>query len=50
MALTMLGMVRLGIEPWVILAGYRTDDYLDALACMDIFVFLMPGSDGTARA
>lgn len=43
-------MKRLGIEPWVILAGYRTDDYLDTLACMDIFVFLMPGSDGTARA
>ena len=41
---------RLGIEPWVILAGYRTDDYVDTLACMDIFVFLMPGSDGTARA
>ena len=43
-------MKRLGIEPWVILAGYRTDDYLDTLACMDIFVFLMAGSDGTARA
>ncbi len=43
-------MKRLGIEPWVILAGYRTDDYLDTLTCMDIFVFLMPGSDGTARA
>jgi glycosyltransferase involved in cell wall biosynthesis len=41
---------RLGIEPWVILAGYRTDDYIDTLACMDIFTFLMPGSDGTARA
>jgi len=41
---------RLGIEPWVILAGYRTDDYIDTLACMDIFTFLMAGSDGTARA
>ncbi len=41
---------RLGIEKWVILGGYRTDDYLDTLACMDIFVFLMAGSDGTARA
>jgi glycosyltransferase involved in cell wall biosynthesis len=41
---------KLGIEPWVILAGYRTDDYIDTLACMDIFAFLMPGSDGTARA
>ncbi len=43
-------MKRLGVEPWVVLAGYRTYDYLDTLACMDIFVFLMAGSDGTARA
>jgi glycosyltransferase involved in cell wall biosynthesis len=43
-------MKRLGVEPWVILGGYRTDDYFDTLACMDIFVFLMGGSDGTARA
>jgi glycosyltransferase involved in cell wall biosynthesis len=43
-------MKRLGIESWVILGGYRTDDYIDTLACMDIFIFLMAGSDGTARA
>lgn len=43
-------MKRLGVEEWVTLAGYRTTDYLDTLACMDIFVFLMAGSDGTARA
>lgn len=43
-------MKRLGVEPWVILGGYQTDDYFDTLACMDIFVFLMAGSDGTARA
>jgi len=43
-------MKRLGIEPWVVLGGYRRDDYIDTLACMDIFVFLMAGSDGTARA
>jgi len=41
---------RLGIEKWVVLGGYQTNDYLDTLACMDLFVFLMPGSDGTARA
>jgi glycosyltransferase involved in cell wall biosynthesis len=41
---------RLGIEPWVILGGYQTENYLDTLACMDVFVFLMAGSDGTARA
>ena len=43
-------MKRLGIEKWVVLAGYREEDYIDTLACMDIFVFLMAGSDGTARA
>jgi len=41
---------ELGIEKWVVLGGYRTDDYVDTLACMNIFVFLMAGSDGTARA
>jgi len=43
-------MQRLGVQPWVILGGYQTDHYVDALASMDIFVFLVPGSDGTARA
>jgi len=43
-------MKQFGIEKWVILGGYQTNDYLDTLACMDIFVFLMAGSDGTARA
>jgi glycosyltransferase involved in cell wall biosynthesis len=43
-------MERLGIASHVILAGYRMDDYVDALACMDVFVLLTPGSDGTARA
>jgi len=43
-------MKRLGVEPWVVLGGYQTALYVDTLACMDIFVFLMPGSDGTARA
>jgi glycosyltransferase involved in cell wall biosynthesis len=41
---------KLGVEKWVVLGGYQTNDYLDTLACMDIFVFLMAGSDGTARA
>ena len=43
-------MKRFGVEKWVVLGGYQTSDYLDTLACMDIFVFLMAGSDGTARA
>jgi glycosyltransferase involved in cell wall biosynthesis len=43
-------MRELGVAKRVVLGGYQTNDYLDTLACMDIFVFLMPGSDGTARA
>jgi len=41
---------RLGLDGYVILAGYQTENYLDTLAAMDIFVLLMAGSDGTARA
>ena len=40
----------LGIEEKAILAGYRREDYVDTLSCLDIFTILMPGSDGTARA
>ncbi len=48
---TVIGPVkRLGIERNVILAGYRREDYVDTINCMDIFTLLMPGSDGTARA
>jgi len=41
---------RFGLDASVILAGYQTENYLDTLAAMDIFVLLMAGSDGTARA
>ncbi|OGP54809.1 MAG: hypothetical protein A2Y65_12060, partial [Deltaproteobacteria bacterium RBG_13_52_11] len=41
---------KLGIERNTFLTGYRMEDYLDTLACMDIFVLISPGSDGTARA
>jgi glycosyltransferase involved in cell wall biosynthesis len=41
---------ELGIADNVVMAGYRTDDYLDTLDCIDIFSLLMPGFDGTARA
>jgi len=27
------------IEPWVVLAGYRTEDYIDTLACMEYLRF-----------
>jgi len=41
---------ELGIEKEVILTGYRTEDYDDVIACLDVFSLLMPGFDGTARA
>lgn len=39
-----------GLEGKVILAGYRVDDYAEMLGAMDLFTFLVPGSDGTCRA
>jgi len=41
---------RLGVADRLILAGYRTDDYADVLAAMDVFTYLVPGSDGSCRA
>jgi glycosyltransferase involved in cell wall biosynthesis len=40
----------LGLEPFVVRAGYRTEDYARLLAAMDVVTFLVPGSDGTCRA
>jgi glycosyltransferase involved in cell wall biosynthesis len=41
---------KLGLTSNVILTGYQGANYLDTMAMMDIFVFLVAGSDGTARA
>lgn len=41
---------EMGLENTVIMAGYRKDDYLDVLACFDMKIFLVPGSDGSCRA
>ncbi|MEZ4333462.1 MAG: glycosyltransferase [Myxococcota bacterium] len=41
---------RLGLERFVVRAGYRTEDYARLLAAMDVVTFLVPGSDGTCRA
>jgi glycosyltransferase involved in cell wall biosynthesis len=41
---------KLGIEENIVTPGYLTKYYRDALKAIDIFVFMMPGSDGTARA
>lgn len=40
----------LGIDDRVVFAGYRRDDYLAVLRAIDVFTFLVPGSDGTCRA
>ena len=39
-----------GLERNVIFAGYRVDDYADVLGALDLFTFMVPGSDGTCRA
>jgi len=41
---------RLGIADRVVFAGYRTQDYAEILRAIDVFTFLVPGSDGTCRA
>lgn len=41
---------ELGLEPHVKVAGYLTDRYREGLASMDVFVFMIAGSDGTGRA
>ncbi|MBI3273068.1 MAG: glycosyltransferase family 4 protein [Planctomycetes bacterium] len=41
---------ELGIADRVVFSGYRSDDYVDALATLDFKVFLVPGSDGSCRA
>jgi len=39
-----------GLDAHVIFAGYRIEDYEEVLGAMDLFTFLVPGSDGTCRA
>ncbi|MCP3983967.1 MAG: glycosyltransferase [bacterium] len=41
---------EMGLEERVLFAGYRREDYADVLRTMDVFTFLVPGSDGTCRA
>jgi len=49
-ALVRRPLEELGIADRVFLPGYRTHDYTDYLAAMDVKVFLVPGSDGSCRA
>jgi glycosyltransferase involved in cell wall biosynthesis len=41
---------RMGLETHVIFAGYRGEDYAAWLRALDVFCFLVPGSDGSCRA
>jgi glycosyltransferase involved in cell wall biosynthesis len=41
---------RLGLGDRVLFAGYRHGDYGEVLRTIDVFTFLVPGSDGTCRA
>jgi glycosyltransferase involved in cell wall biosynthesis len=41
---------RLGISDRVVFAGWRGPDYAAVLRSIDLFTFLVPGSDGTCRA
>ena len=41
---------ELGISKRVVTAGYRREDYPGVLACFDMKVFLVPGTDGSCRA
>lgn len=41
---------EMDIKDNVIFSGYRNEDYVDVLDCMDIKMFLVPGSDGSCRA
>jgi glycosyltransferase involved in cell wall biosynthesis len=40
----------MGLEDIVVHTGYRTDDYVETVSCMDFNIFLMPGTDGSCRA
>ena len=40
----------MGLKDVVIHPGYRTDDYVEVVSCMDFNIFLMPGTDGSCRA
>jgi len=43
-------MRELGLEAQVFAPGYLGEDYLDALAAIEVFVYTAPGSDASCRA
>jgi len=41
---------NMGIRTNLIFTGYKNEDFVETLACLNFKVFLMPGSDGSCRA
>jgi glycosyltransferase involved in cell wall biosynthesis len=41
---------EMGLEKHFVFTGYRKDDYVETLNCMDVKIFLVPGSDQSCRA
>ncbi len=41
---------KMGIRSNLIFTGYKKEDFISTLSCLDFKVFLVPGSDGSCRA
>lgn len=41
---------KMGLSKHFIFTGYRKDDYVETLNCIDAKIFLVPGSDASCRA
>ena len=41
---------KLGLDKYFVFTGYRKNDYVETLSCLDMKVFLVPGSDDSCRA
>ena len=41
---------KMGIRSNLIFTGYKNEDFVQTLACLNFKVFLMPGTDGSCRA
>jgi len=41
---------KMGLDNHFVFTGYQKDDYLETLNCIDIKIFLVPGSDQSCRA
>jgi glycosyltransferase involved in cell wall biosynthesis len=41
---------KMGIRSNLIFTGYKKEDFISTLSCLNFKVFLVPGSDGSCRA